>query len=74
MSLDTLLANSHDHTRPVVSLVLPHTLLREQEIRRIMAVQLVINLTGGSLTPAENVREDVIEFAKRLERFLNSGG
>lgn len=73
MSLDTLLATNHDHAQPVISLTLPHNLLREQEIRRIMALQLVIKLTGGTLTPSEPIREDVISFAKRLETFLASG-
>lgn len=73
MSLVETLLPPNLATQPVISVNLPHNFLREVEIRRIMALQLVIKLTGGTLTPNETTREEVMAFASRVERYLASG-
>lgn len=67
MSLETLLS-APEQQAPAVSLTLPPNTFSAKELRRILTVQLVIQLTGGVDNP-----EVFVEYARRVERYLEAG-
>lgn len=67
MSLDTLLGTSEQKSAPF-SAVIPLGEFGVKELRRIVAVQLVIQLTGGISDP-----DSFIEYVDRVERYIEVG-